>query len=833
MTQTLRLEIGFGREHVIGLAEILANTDNFSDHSKVANIYNDAFKNTYSDIAYDEDYYRRFRIKQIPDNPNKFLLESLEIMLKPEYLILNYEGKRIFAIQRFLETAQEYILPGDERNTVRGYIEILKNADIESIYKRIQQQVAVKETIGDRSTVYQITTNSAGLLKPGYRISGGKHNINLVKRLYKSRNSEIWLSISDKKRRAVKFYSYRKSNPQEKVQRQRALGRIEEVMPIAKLHPNIITYMPNNMREEHMQDNFDESGTGYYYVFSRHYRLGSLDRFAKKHIVTEQEKLDYLKQIASAIDHLHDNGFIHCDVKASNILMGQKKNGEYFPVLSDLDSCCRVNFNEDHRNGTYRAPEQKTGKPVFASDIYGLGGLAFWLLEDGVQDPSNEEFRRWLERLPPEVRNIYVKATDKDKNRRYKTATEFIDVLIAVKKKQSNIASMQEEVIANTDVKQSGSLQDIDGTESVNNISSYALPHNINLLTMERRGDKADLKKTRLVQEGQQLNEAYRLQRLLRFPIDTDTAYIAVEGVDLADKTHIWKIRKQANQPIDQFSIDFRFKVHSNRLDYTLSVYGIPNVSVTPHPSFDIEETVVIDKRRKPLDIAFLIDSSLFVSEENTIPTVVDRLIKLVDSPELDVDARFAAVIYGYDDSDPGAIIFEGRDSFKESIHEIRREKEKHPFPFSPLEIAIKRTREDFFWRKDAVKHLVWLGNRLPRFKDVDRLKSASQNFMIFDHESNKSNLFTDGLDWEDELEEFKLRFIDVNNYCISMKINFESVPHSDELKERLNDVLKKFGNRNPYRDTDGDWKVLARRLGHSAKEVEIWGTERPFVSLA
>jgi serine/threonine protein kinase len=92
--------------------------------------------------------------------------------------------------------------------------------------------------------------------------------------------------------------------------------------------------------------------------------------------------LDYVKQVADALQYAHDEHFIHRDVKPENLLVGRRQE----ILLSDfgialLAQTSRSQSMQDVTGtASYMAPEQFQGKPHPASDQYALAIMVYeWL----------------------------------------------------------------------------------------------------------------------------------------------------------------------------------------------------------------------------------------------------------------------------------------------------------------------------------------------------------------------------------------------------------------------------------------------------------------------
>lgn len=137
-------------------------------------------------------------------------------------------------------------------------------------------------------------------------------------------------------------------------------------------------------------------------------RLSSLVR--RYGPLPEQQYLPLAIEVASALHYLRRIGYVHLDVKPSNIIMGAPAR------LIDLSVARPVEEAEalDHPIGTdpYMAPEQcdppATGVPGFASDVWGLGATLFEAIAGfKAFDRAVDDARTLAERFPQVVDGPY------------------------------------------------------------------------------------------------------------------------------------------------------------------------------------------------------------------------------------------------------------------------------------------------------------------------------------------------------------------------------------------------------------------------------------------
>jgi eukaryotic-like serine/threonine-protein kinase len=91
---------------------------------------------------------------------------------------------------------------------------------------------------------------------------------------------------------------------------------------------------------------------------------------------TFQHAVDIFSQVSLALEHMHQRGFVHADMKPNNIMVvgGVAK-------IIDLGQSCKIGTVKERIQGTpdYIAPEQVHRRPITpATDIYNLGATMYW-----------------------------------------------------------------------------------------------------------------------------------------------------------------------------------------------------------------------------------------------------------------------------------------------------------------------------------------------------------------------------------------------------------------------------------------------------------------------
>ena len=83
--------------------------------------------------------------------------------------------------------------------------------------------------------------------------------------------------------------------------------------------------------------------------------------------------------VATGLNAMHQQGFVHCDIKPNNILLNQTGSIK----IIDLGQSCRIGTVKPRIQGTpdYIAPEQVRRNPLGPkTDIFNLGATMYWAL---------------------------------------------------------------------------------------------------------------------------------------------------------------------------------------------------------------------------------------------------------------------------------------------------------------------------------------------------------------------------------------------------------------------------------------------------------------------
>ncbi|HEV8042535.1 MAG TPA: serine/threonine-protein kinase [Bryobacteraceae bacterium] len=174
-----------------------------------------------------------------------------------------------------------------------------------------------------------------------------------------------------------------------------------------------------------------------------------LQRYAESHRLSTREKLLLIAKICDAVEHAHQRGLIHRDLKPGNILvdeLGQPKILDFgvARVVEDpSDPTVHTSLGQIIGTLAYMSPEQVQGDPLEVdtrSDVYSLGVILYELLSGRlpydvshrqlpeavhtIREDEPESLSSISRNYRGDIETLVRKALEKDKSRRYASAAD-------------------------------------------------------------------------------------------------------------------------------------------------------------------------------------------------------------------------------------------------------------------------------------------------------------------------------------------------------------------------------------------------------------------------
>ncbi|QEG24802.1 serine/threonine-protein kinase [Mariniblastus fucicola] len=194
----------------------------------------------------------------------------------------------------------------------------------------------------------------------------------------------------------------------------------------------------SKLRHEHIVQVYEVGRDGETVYFVTELIEGyTLAEYADGRPLTFGACIDILRRVANALDFAHEQGYVHRDVKPSNILIG----------LDGRVAVCDFGIAESQSlssgySGTelYMSPEQAAGDRVdSSSDIYSLGVVASKLLSGGLKPREHlpkRQLQLALSKIAKTERSVIKRATAFESTDRHSTATEFVISLATARQKK-------------------------------------------------------------------------------------------------------------------------------------------------------------------------------------------------------------------------------------------------------------------------------------------------------------------------------------------------------------------------------------------------------------
>jgi len=199
-----------------------------------------------------------------------------------------------------------------------------------------------------------------------------------------------------------------------------------EILSVIHDHPGIIGYV------EHGKIG------GVLYCLMEYVEAPNLkDLYARHDPVLLEHVAQILIDMAGALEHVHENGYMHLDFKPENVLVTQNGNIRLidFDLAQEIPEKPKKLTKKNPGTPAYMAPEQLLGEPISSRvDIFSFGVTAYELLTNQKPFPGDspgEILSKQIDRaafvnpieynpdLPPALEKVILRCIEQDPEARY------------------------------------------------------------------------------------------------------------------------------------------------------------------------------------------------------------------------------------------------------------------------------------------------------------------------------------------------------------------------------------------------------------------------------
>ncbi len=137
---------------------------------------------------------------------------------------------------------------------------------------------------------------------------------------------------------------------------------------------------------------YDVGKAGDHHYFVMEYVDGEtvFERIVRDRRMAEDDAIDFVRQVAEALQHAHQRGFIHRDIKPKNIMISREQTVKLADLglaraMSDHEAA-KAEAGRAYGTPYYISPEQIRGEVKIgpAADIYGLGATFYHMVTGRV-----------------------------------------------------------------------------------------------------------------------------------------------------------------------------------------------------------------------------------------------------------------------------------------------------------------------------------------------------------------------------------------------------------------------------------------------------------------
>lgn len=350
--------------------------------------------------------------------------------------------------------------PGASADTILGRLVVEQGfATAEEVQRCLSSSAAGEDpkeaSLGDRLVASDAITRPqldrlrqmveaerSGQQIPGYRILG-KLGAGAMATVFKARQLSLDRLV------AIKVLPRKFSSNAEFIARFYAEGRAAAQLN----HPNIVQA-------------YDVGKAGEFHYFVMEFVDGStvFDQIVKNKRYNEKDAIDIAIQVAEALQHAHERGLIHRDVKPKNIMLTREGVAKLADMglaraMSDKEAA-EAEAGKAYGTPYYISPEQIRGEKRLtpAADVYSLGATLYHMVTGQVpfegKNPSDVMHKHLKGELaPPDhvnpkltagVSQVIEMMMAKDPRSRYQSCKDLLLDLRAVREGQAPVIAKRE-----------------------------------------------------------------------------------------------------------------------------------------------------------------------------------------------------------------------------------------------------------------------------------------------------------------------------------------------------------------------------------------------------
>lgn len=217
---------------------------------------------------------------------------------------------------------------------------------------------------------------------------------------------------------------------------------LAEARTLARLrHPYVVTVF-----------DFGKAGDLYYLVME-YVEGATLRQRGVERALTERDALDFVPQITEALEHAHEAGVVHRDVKPENVLVDRRDRVRLvdFGLASLYGPQAAGARGDDRVAGTpaYMAPEQFVSPQTVdhRADIYATG-VVFYEMLTGCLPRGDAAPPSSAAGTDQRLDSIVLRAMERDRERRYQQARHLRTDLLSISRTPETIVRLEREVPA-------------------------------------------------------------------------------------------------------------------------------------------------------------------------------------------------------------------------------------------------------------------------------------------------------------------------------------------------------------------------------------------------